>query len=412
MSRSPSSRFIALPVGQGDAFFLETPGRTLLVDGGRSIDCFADLFRNITGRSSVDFVICTHNDADHANGIIGFLQRGCICGEIWLPARWLATLPHVLKPWPEILDSFRQPVLDAQGDFEELGRRAWESGTPLIELYGDQLSREGRFKLETDGTDSTREVDGWPAGLISELEKADEDQPPGVVWVANHAVIRLWPFFNGKPATQLFLEALGAARRIREIALAAFHGGVAVRWFVFSDKAAPSDGLEWLEPANARQTVQVKPAAPEEAVAWLALSTSNRESLVFWAVKEGRCPRVLFTADSDLRGVRLPPALDAFMVTAPHHGSEANSNAYQEVKRMHGGSNVTWVRSDGRYRSRPGQSYLNAPRSRACTLCRTQPPSSKQAVAFFARSRKWTRSRTTKRCSCADTFSEAEQART
>jgi beta-lactamase superfamily II metal-dependent hydrolase len=76
-------RFIAIGVAQGDAFFLECPEVfTVLIDGGRSVGGFASQFQRVTERDRVDVLVCTHNDADHANGIIGFLQSGLGCTEV------------------------------------------------------------------------------------------------------------------------------------------------------------------------------------------------------------------------------------------------------------------------------------------------------------------------------------------
>jgi beta-lactamase superfamily II metal-dependent hydrolase len=82
-----SARFLALPVGQGDAFFLKSPDGSVLVDGGRSVEGFRELFERVTGQREVDVVLCTHNDADHANGVLGFLRSGLGCREVWLPGR-------------------------------------------------------------------------------------------------------------------------------------------------------------------------------------------------------------------------------------------------------------------------------------------------------------------------------------
>ncbi|MEW6046869.1 MAG: MBL fold metallo-hydrolase [Bacillota bacterium] len=60
-----TSKFIAIAVAQGDAFFLERDGRTVLVDGGASARNFLRQFARATGRCKVDIVVCTHNDADH-----------------------------------------------------------------------------------------------------------------------------------------------------------------------------------------------------------------------------------------------------------------------------------------------------------------------------------------------------------
>src|SRR6266511_1241687 len=98
---SAVSRLIAVPVGQGDAFYLERNGWSVLVDGGRSRSGFASAFQTATRADGASVVVCTHNDADHANGILGFLEAGFRCGEVWLPGHWLGALPSVLKPFVE-----------------------------------------------------------------------------------------------------------------------------------------------------------------------------------------------------------------------------------------------------------------------------------------------------------------------
>ena len=66
-------KFISIGVRQGDAFYLERGGKKLLVDGGRSRRGFAEQFERTVGATSVDVLVCTHADADHVNGLIGFL---------------------------------------------------------------------------------------------------------------------------------------------------------------------------------------------------------------------------------------------------------------------------------------------------------------------------------------------------
>jgi glyoxylase-like metal-dependent hydrolase (beta-lactamase superfamily II) len=95
-------RFIAVPVTQGDAFYLEREGFSALIDGGFNRSALPSMFQEITNRDGSAVIVCTHNDADHANGILGFLQAGLRCGEVWLPGRWLNALPDVLGPFVEV----------------------------------------------------------------------------------------------------------------------------------------------------------------------------------------------------------------------------------------------------------------------------------------------------------------------
>lgn len=90
------------------------------------------------------------------------------------------------------------------------------------------------------------------------------------------------------------------------------------------------------------------------------------------------------------------------IVTAPHHGSEANANAYRRFRRDAPNSTSTvWARSDGRYASRPGPSFLGLRASNVpayCTLCR-QTRMQKQDLVFAPSGCRW-RPVNTRSCSC------------
>src|SRR5262249_49339339 len=96
------ARFIAIPVTIGDAFYLERDGRSILVDGGKSERAFPALFHYHVNRAGADIIVCTHNDADHTNGIIGFLEAALPCREIWLPGSWLTTVKDLMRPDGEV----------------------------------------------------------------------------------------------------------------------------------------------------------------------------------------------------------------------------------------------------------------------------------------------------------------------
>jgi competence protein ComEC len=66
-----------LDVGQGDAFFIESPGGTqILIDGGRGTEVLRELSKVMPfWDRSLDIVIATHPDADHIGGLVGVLER-------------------------------------------------------------------------------------------------------------------------------------------------------------------------------------------------------------------------------------------------------------------------------------------------------------------------------------------------
>jgi competence protein ComEC len=73
----PGVRVRALDVGQGDAFLVEFDGRTVLIDGGPDpARLLAELGASLPPWTRrIDVVALTHAHADHADGLIGVLER-------------------------------------------------------------------------------------------------------------------------------------------------------------------------------------------------------------------------------------------------------------------------------------------------------------------------------------------------
>lgn len=273
-------RFIAIPVGQGDAFYLERENFSVLVDGGRNRSGFATMFQNVTNTDGVNVAICTHNDADHANGILGFLEAGFRCEEIWLPGRWLSALPDVLKPFVEVFIELARDIEQAK----TTNRDEQDLEFSPIEAYADSL-RENLNDVSTSDARTPIGEDGWPNSFIHMLERGERWEDTARLW--------LWPPGNWPPfsyhhyqrlestGVQLLWSAIDAARRIRDITLEAFHRGIPVRWFEFAT-TTPSGGIAALQPVNARAVARVRPRIGP-LLSLLSLTVSNKESLVFWS---------------------------------------------------------------------------------------------------------------------------------
>lgn len=95
-----TDRFVALPVGQGDAFFYQRDDLKVLVDGGKSANKLPKLVNKHLRLQEIDILICTHNDADHAKGLIGILDKEKWKGslqEVWLPGSWSYKLKELLE---------------------------------------------------------------------------------------------------------------------------------------------------------------------------------------------------------------------------------------------------------------------------------------------------------------------------
>ncbi len=76
LSATSSFRMTVLDVGQGLSVLIQSDGHSLLYDGGdRSHSSFVVSYLLQQGISSLDYVVASHYDADHLNGVIGALSR-------------------------------------------------------------------------------------------------------------------------------------------------------------------------------------------------------------------------------------------------------------------------------------------------------------------------------------------------
>lgn len=377
-------KFVALPVGQGDAFFYKDQNTAVLVDGGRSVHGFAAQFRHVLSCSELDVLICTHNDADHANGVIGLLESGIRCREVWLPGRWTERLADLLSDPQSV--SF-ELVEDWHKDRDNL------EGVATLDDYGDYLSSSDARAEELGG--NTEASDDASDNLTSALENASPESD-SLAPALHPFEFGLLPLFSiDSKGAEIVFDAVVAASRIRRIALAAFHSGATIRWFEYGYvQSVPGSTIT---PLNCHEIVHIR-RSTESVLKYLALSKANRESLVFSVPPTHDSPGVVFSADSDF-GFACNLDDDAnYLVTAPHHGSESNANAYIKLSSIL--ENGIIVRSDGNYRSRPGKSFLSVKSNqRFCTLCRgSNEP--KQLLAFKGDSSGWHAAETVRVCTC------------
>lgn len=392
MAKLKNTSFIAIGVGQGDAFFLERAGLAILVDGGRSTHGFPIQFQTVTKKQEgVDILVCTHNDADHALGILGFLRSGLTCKEVWLPGSWIDRLEDLLLH-PE---RFTEELILNIEEIEVSRQRR-----PLLQAIGDQYSEVMGQERDNGGIASTN-VLSEALEMATEIEDYCISLYPHLQWLTED-----WPYFyriwrmlgRDHRRFQLFIEAISAATLIRKISLAAYHAGALIRWFEYDPVSSKGGNPNVLVPLNAREVLQIR-RRRWSALMYLALTRSNKQSLVFLSPARNKEPAILFTADSDLSFPHPIPWSDGMIITAPHHGSDANAYAYKRFTRETANKlDVIWVRSDGRFKTRPGRYYLDAHGSHFCTLCRgSNYP--KQNVRLTVVSRKW-KPVFTRKCCC------------
>lgn len=391
------AEFIALPVGQGDAFYLKRGDLSILVDGGKSELGFPGLFKNYTLKDNVDIIVCTHNDSDHVNGVIGFLRQRLTCKEIWLPGVWADVLPYALKSFPE--------------KFREVYKSLDEDGHPTLDelveaIENDELHSEGLLEdqdaEEVTVISSEQDYVPWYSGLEELLEEASDSVEVPRSYGLNFEYIDYY-FYSDYHLNHI-LPYLAATDRIKEIALLAYHAGITVRWFEYDTKN-PKGGIPELVPLNSRELIKIRKRKIEKITHYIALSVANKRSLVFLSPADNEAPDVLFNADSDLSGVQSAKLANNCIATAPHHGSASNRWVYGYVESWMGGSPylLNWIRSDGAFSTRPCPAFINTKGSRYCTLCNassTKALQPKQAVRFTGTPTNWVASPSVRPCTC------------
>lgn len=367
-----ASKFIAMPVTQGDFFYLERESKIIVFDGGRYPQFTPILFQKYSSKNEIDYLVCSHNDADHASGVIGLLSGIISVKEVWLPGQWREIISEMHKN-PDWEISIWE---DAQS----------EDVTSLEDLVGkvSEMNRDDSDQTEQDSNESLE-------NKIDEICEVDEYGDQYSFSWRRWRVIRRLGVRQG-----LFFDAIDAADRILQIAKLAYAHGAKIRWFdhqKFKENGhQPQGGENILRPLNSVEIGRFKRSSIG-LLYKLALSVANRESLVFVSQAEGE-PSVLFSADSNLENVQIPVVnnSDEFLVTSPHHGSEANKCVYGLFIK----NQPTWARSDMKSKRRPCAEYKNQTK-KFCTLC-NRVSSHKTALIFSSNANTWSTSNSS--CVC------------
>jgi|TARA_B110000211_G_scaffold192920_1_gene220415 beta-lactamase superfamily II metal-dependent hydrolase len=376
-------KFISISVNQGDAFYLEREERKILVDGGKSRNGFPQQFLRTTNSESIDILVCTHADADHINGLLGLLDQGFSIAEVWLPGAWTSRLEDLINRPDKFI---------------------FEAGIEIMEKdHGDESNLE-EIDESTNPDCIENVTPDEPCIEISKIYSAIETQEKNNEWKYRFSFEPLFyhqihKMLGRDRDRDIYIDAIKTAEKIREMAILAYHSGAKIRWFEFGQKPTKNCGEKYLRPINSRETFQI--SKRKSALEYLSLSKANKESLVFHSPTENGRANVLFSADSDLAfNSNLQKVGADSIITAPHHGSEHNKNAYQELTNNNVITNESiLIRSDGKYKSRPGNSYLQSVAKRACTLCRPYI-TPKQNVIFESNGKGWLASKDLNWCKC------------
>ena len=364
-----ASRLIALGVRNGDSFYLERERRSVLVDGGQSQRDLCRLFKGVTGVRYVDYLVCTHADADHINGLIGYLKdKGLRCSELWLPSYIGYRIEDILERSEESLAEItaelqkrisdllkEKKALDILEFNETILRESPRSGdsekaawTMLAkEALKDQSdSMQKTQKTVNDSLSKSNYVHFDPLRIESSVRKLFEE-------IFSSCACEEYQ-------DRLIMGAIGSIarnyvdlfKRMRELIVAALKRGVRIRFFEFSKYSSGGGEPGFLEPVNSLEILSLsalkKLGAGLSLLQILALSIQNKQSLVFISPQNECLPASLFCADSDLKFYQPIHWSSGMVSTAPHHGSVSNDHAYWRFVVESGGLTIIWLRTHHR----------------------------------------------------------------
>lgn len=363
-----TSQFVALPVSKGDAFYLRRKQGSVLFDGGQFNNLY-DLMKanGAINTKKIDIIICSHNDADHAKGLISLLEvdeNVLSISEVWLPSRWAEVIHRIATDQFFMYKVCRDiNSLTEFESLEELHEHTSPSSTaPLESTFNSEVLYKYTDQLQ------------WFTICACKTS-------------APHLLLNTPRKKNSKIRKQARLAAI----RIAKIAVAAINRKCVIRWFDFQEfqnLRQCNGGENWLSPLNSVEATTHK-ITKYSNLGLLALSVANKESLTFYSNVDDE-PSVVFSADSDFRNVTLPK-LSNPLVTAPHHGSPDNKSVYGLFQMP-----SSWVRSDMKTPARPCQEYTQL-QNKYCTQCKNQ--THKQTLTFHSCGGNWL-PQNTNSCKC------------
>lgn len=435
--------FTALKIGSGDAFLLKDDGRTILFDSGGDQNRLKKLLKD-KGIKKIDLAICSHNDGDHANGFIGLLNsEKKIIDEIWLPYWWSSILLYAdehkinwdqverisseindksIKDYnPESLFSEEHEPLSDEAFDRVLSRLAEHmnykdnASTPYSAFYGfahdmalnmiNRLAHDTKyiyFELDSDeGHQLVRDIARDVARDVG-YHVADNIAHHFVHHFAHYdskdthfADIQYYLFahmddflpstsFNNHVTQNNVNNIRIMFNNIMEIAVLAYKHDCIIKWFEPTKICITNPPvLHNFKALNSNLKRQVNKLRNTLALAFaLHLTVENEYSLVFEYLKND-IPIIRFSADSDCECGN-SPYNNSIIITAPHHGSEANANVYTAFEN----ENVIWVRSDCESHSRPCKEFKSM-NTKYCLACYNGPQKCEICFKYNKKAKQW-----------------------
>jgi len=356
-----ASRLIALGVRNGDAFYLEREERNVLVDGGENQRDLCRLFKDVTGARYVDYLVCTHADADHINGLIGYLKdKSLRCSELWLPSYIGYRIEDILERPEESLAEITKELRERISDFLK------EKDAFDILEFKEAILRESPRSEESEKTTMTilseealrDQSNSMQETLINSLCKSNKVHLESWLIISRRTLLEaVFPSYAEKKhqdrpimaMKSIALSYVHLFKKMRELIVAALKRGIRIRFFEFSKHISDGGEPGFLEPVNSFEIVTLsalkKLSAGLSLLQILALSIQNEQSLVFISPKNECLPAALFCADSDLKFYQPIRWSKGMVSTAPHHGSVSNDHAYWRFVVEGGGLTIIWLRT-------------------------------------------------------------------
>jgi hypothetical protein len=406
------NRLVALPVA-GDAFLMIRDNESVLIDGGKSgAKLYKSLLTELPSVIKLDKIICTHNDADHAEGLAQLLEDPVNfplkVQQVWLPGSWADTAAKVVDGQVTVLMDllYVSHRIAERGDWKlytpriftqsrvsewiEITRRYKALGLDAARWFGKDKStpeNKGAEKPDKEGLSTSM--------LLSKLARCDIKEITRQVhskrryaltrFTYKREISKAKSWAHKKKRTKAVLSSSGKQYQllvktlecIYRIAIAAANRGAIIRWFdaeeYYNKKPSRAVGGEKnLVPLNSVELSFITPPALPPTYL-LFLTQQNLQSLIFYAPQSTTWPGCVFSADGLLDGDDLSPfPARPIVITAPHHGSDSNKKAYAEITRMLGGKN--WqqnsilLRSDVNTSKNPCAAYKST-KLRLCTVC-------------------------------------------
>lgn len=339
-------KFTALPVNVGDSFLLQTENKIIIVDGGKNKSHILKLLTDEKIKDKhIDLLICTHYDADHINGIIGIIKsQKFTFTEIWLP-EILGSIGYTIsKKLSVILEAFRSNSFNDNFNSDDIER--YFSEYEIKEILN-----------ETKENNSFEEIDN---DMLNEFIEEYE--------YLHH---RWWYYpIHGDTEHKMMRNMYNISSLINY----SLNSGAYIRWFSYQNKRTHiSYGFNMFCENSLQTDITLYDEQLFSKILYLTtLSEINKKSLVFMYENDTNL-NILFTADSNLDFYSAPITLkDNSVITAPHHGSSSNNNAYSKIN----GKDLIFVRSDQSQIKRPGIQYLSQ-KNRYCTICKNKTPKQK-----------------------------------